>query len=209
MPQIAAVQVVIRGEDRAALSKRASPGLTLAAAGHRRRARGRNRCATGWRRLAASPPQRVLIHDGARPFVSAALIARVVGALERRRRRGAVAAVTDTLRRKTGAGYDDRAARRSVARADAAGISLRGDSRRASADSRQRNRHRRLRAWPSARVFPSRPLPAKRSNIKLTTAEDFALAERLAGFRARRYPHRHGLRRAPLRGPAIMSGCAA
>jgi 2-C-methyl-D-erythritol 4-phosphate cytidylyltransferase/2-C-methyl-D-erythritol 2,4-cyclodiphosphate synthase len=49
-------------------------------------------------------PDRVLIHDGARPFPDSALIDRVVGALERGP--GAVAAlpVSDTLKRATAAG---------------------------------------------------------------------------------------------------------
>lgn len=60
----------------------------------------------GLEALAANPPDFVLIHDAARPFVRPATIAAVTGALERGAR-GALPmlAVADTLRRKNGAGW--------------------------------------------------------------------------------------------------------
>ncbi len=49
--------------------------------------------------LAADPPDNVLIHDGARPFVSAPLVGRVVGALEEASAVIPAVAVADTLKR--------------------------------------------------------------------------------------------------------------
>lgn len=55
----------------------------------------------GLEALAASPPDAVLIHDGARPFVDPSLIDRVIEALEIHDGALPCLAVTDTLRRNT------------------------------------------------------------------------------------------------------------
>src|SRR5258705_11150957 len=78
-PAIAAVRVVIRSEDRTAYESALS-GLTLDApvlGGATRQESVRH----GLEALAALPPQRVLIHDGARPLVSADLISRATAPL--------------------------------------------------------------------------------------------------------------------------------
>ena len=78
----------------------------------------------GLEALAAHAPGRVLIHDGVRPFVSAALIDRVMGALDGADAVAPMLPVTDTLRRKTDGGFSIVPRERSAARADAPGISL-------------------------------------------------------------------------------------
>lgn len=63
--------------------------------------------------LAGEPPDRVLIHDGARPFPGAAMIARLIAALDRHPGAAPALAVTDALwRGQAGlvAGVQDRAA---------------------------------------------------------------------------------------------------
>lgn len=58
----------------------------------------------GLERLAASPPDYVLIHDGARPLVSAGLIADCISALAEHAGALAALTVTDTIRRATAQG---------------------------------------------------------------------------------------------------------
>jgi len=96
-PRIDRVQAVIHPDDRA-LYDRAAAGLELAeptAGGPSRNDSVR----LGLESLAPSAPETVLIHDGARPFVGAAVIDRVLDALDTSA--GAIAAlpVTDTLKR--------------------------------------------------------------------------------------------------------------
>ena len=96
-PGIARVRAVIHPDDRD-LYDAAAQGLDLAepvAGGSQRQ----ESVLRGLESLAQRAPQRVLIHDGARPFVSAAVIDRVLGALETSV--GAIAAlpVVDTLKR--------------------------------------------------------------------------------------------------------------
>ena len=79
-PRIAGVQVVIRDEDRPIFAE-ATAGLTLlppVAGGAERQDSVR----LGLEALTTHRPARVLIHDGARPFPDAALIDRVIDALD-------------------------------------------------------------------------------------------------------------------------------
>ncbi|MCH8926853.1 MAG: 2-C-methyl-D-erythritol 4-phosphate cytidylyltransferase, partial [Proteobacteria bacterium] len=98
-PRIDRVKAVIHPDDRA-LYERAAAGLDLlepAAGGATRQDSVRR----GLESLEALAPAAVLIHDGARPFVDAAVIDRVLDALASAP--GAIAAlpVTDTLKRST------------------------------------------------------------------------------------------------------------
>jgi 2-C-methyl-D-erythritol 4-phosphate cytidylyltransferase / 2-C-methyl-D-erythritol 2,4-cyclodiphosphate synthase len=96
-PRIAGVKVVIRGEDRA-IFEQAIAGLPLlppVPGGAERQDSVR----LGLEALAAHAPDRVLIHDGARPFPEAGLIDRIIDALD-----GAPAAIPalplgDTIKR--------------------------------------------------------------------------------------------------------------
>ena len=99
-PGIGPVRVVIHEDDRERYA-RAVAGLDLLApvtGGATRRESVR----LGLESLAALAPDRVLIHDAARPFVDAAIIKRVIAALEHAP--GAIAAVklSDTLKRGDG-----------------------------------------------------------------------------------------------------------
>src|SRR5205814_9112620 len=80
-PGVAGVQVVIRDEDRA-LFESAIAGLAVLPpipGGAERQDSVR----LGLEALVPCSPERVLIHDGARPFPDAALIDRVIAALDR------------------------------------------------------------------------------------------------------------------------------
>lgn len=125
----------------------------------------------------------VVIHDGARPFVTAALIDRVLAAA--RRHGAAIAAVPaqDTVKRVTPDlfldGTVDRRTlwlaqtpqafqvgllREAHARARAAGLDATDDA-----------------ALVEALGHPVRVVPGSRANFKITTREDLALARALAG----------------------------
>ncbi len=99
-PDVTAVRAVIHPHDRA-LYEEASAGLDLmppVTGGETRQDSGR----LGLESLVGEPPEKVLIHDGARPVVDADLISRVIRALDREE--GALPAlpVADTLKRVQG-----------------------------------------------------------------------------------------------------------
>ena len=81
-PRIAAVQVVIRPEDRH-LFEHAIAGLDRVLPPVTGGATRQDSARRGLEALAALGPKGVLIHDGARPFPAAALIDRVIDALDR------------------------------------------------------------------------------------------------------------------------------
>ena len=175
-PAVSAVQVVIREEDQAAYEA-AAAGLSLlppVIGGATRQDSVRR----GLEALAEAAPDGVLIHDAARPFVSAALIARVAAALQRADAVLPVLGVADTLRRDTGEGY---------------AIEPRENLLRAQTPQGFRfvpirDAHR---AWSHVNVTDDFALaeraglslatvPGEEVNLKLTTNDDFVLAERLA-----------------------------
>ena len=96
-PRIDAVRTVIH-PDHQALYEEAVQGLDLLAPCHGGAER-QDSARLGLESLAALSPARVLIHDAARPFVDAAIVDRVIAALDDAP--GAIAAVpvTDTLKR--------------------------------------------------------------------------------------------------------------
>jgi len=96
-PRIDAVRAVIHPDDRALYDK-AADGLELlepVAGGAARQDSVR----LGLESLSADPPTRVLIHDGVRPLVPAAVIDRVVEALSAHRAVLPALPVSDTLKR--------------------------------------------------------------------------------------------------------------
>jgi len=138
----------------------------------------------GLRALCAHLPDRVLIHDAARPFVTRDVIDRVLGALARGP--GAIAAlpVSDTLKE---AGPDARIA----ATVERAGL-WRAQTPQGFRFADILEAHARTRAagredmTDDAAVAEWAGLPValvlgSSANVKLTTPEDFAMAERTAG----------------------------
>ena len=147
-PQVFAVQPVLNPDDTAmfneavsALSHRApaSGGATRQASVH-----------AGLEALAGQKPDIVLIHDAARPFVSAAVISRAIEAAGRTGAAIPAIAVNDTVKLIDADGNVEATpgARAAAHRANAAGVPVRCDSRGASprgARGPQRF-HRRRRA---------------------------------------------------------------
>jgi 2-C-methyl-D-erythritol 4-phosphate cytidylyltransferase/2-C-methyl-D-erythritol 2,4-cyclodiphosphate synthase len=175
-PAVRGVRVAIRAEDRVRYDT-ATAGLALmdpVIGGGTRQDSVR----LGLESLAAEAPARVLIHDGARPFASAALIGRVVDALEGADAAAPLLPLADTLRRKTATGYD---------------IVPRGDLFRAQTPQGFRfakilEAHRRFAhesvtddlTLAERAGLAVTAVAGEEANMKLTEPADFALAERLA-----------------------------
>ena len=98
-PAVDLVAVVIGPEDRPLYDRAVGSGdpkLTLPVTGGDTRQRS---VLNGLRALAAYGPDRVLIHDGVRPFITPNIIARVLQALDRTPGAIAAVALADTLKR--------------------------------------------------------------------------------------------------------------
>lgn len=179
-PGIAGVAVVIHPDDRA-LYEQATDGMQLLdpiEGGATRQ----DSCRNGLEALASRSPAKVLIHDGARPFVDTETISRVIGALSDSTP-AAVAAipVSDTLKRvdaenrvcdtvdradlwraQTPQGFQFEAIL--AAHRSAAGHSLTDDA-----------------AVAEAAGLPVTLVQGSAENIKVTTPEDFSRGERHLG----------------------------
>jgi 2-C-methyl-D-erythritol 4-phosphate cytidylyltransferase/2-C-methyl-D-erythritol 2,4-cyclodiphosphate synthase len=183
-PAIAHVQVVIHPDDATlydAATRPAGPKLLPPVAGDTTR---QGSVRNGLDALAAHKPTRVLIHDAARPFVTADVIDRVIAALDHHP--GAIAAIpeSDTLKRvgadgtisgtqdrtglwraQTPQGFRSDAIREAHARAAAAG---RTDFTDDAA----------IMEWAGAAVAI---VEGGQRNVKITTPQDIAMAQRLIG----------------------------
>jgi 2-C-methyl-D-erythritol 4-phosphate cytidylyltransferase / 2-C-methyl-D-erythritol 2,4-cyclodiphosphate synthase len=102
-PKVDSALVVIHDEDRNAYEAASAPYAARLREPALGGARRQDSVLAGLEALAADSPDLVLIHDAARPFLPAAVIDRVVDALEKHE--GALPAlpVTDTLKRADGA----------------------------------------------------------------------------------------------------------
>lgn len=179
-PRISGVQVVIRGEDRA-IFQRATAGLSLlppVPGGAERQDSVR----LGLEALAPHDPDRVLIHDGARPFPEAGLIDRVIDALE-----GAPAAIPalplgDTIKRVENGVIRETIDRSRLWRAQTPqGFHFRPilTAHRAAAGSVLTDDAAIAEAAGIAPVV----VAGSEENLKVTTANDLAAAERLLASR--------------------------
>ena len=175
-PRIDAVQVVIGpGQDEACATALAGFALPPPVTGGATRQESVRR---GLERLSADPPDRVLVHDGGRPLVAAAVIDRVLDALDGGGAAIAALPVTDTLKRADGGTIG--------ATVDRAGLwaaqTPQGFPFPALLDA-----HRRFADHPAtddaslfeAAGLPVALVPGDPDNIKVTMADDLARAERL------------------------------
>ena len=132
-------------------------------------------------------PDLVLVHDAARPFASAALIARAIAAASQHGAAVPVIAVADTVKTVDGAGFVtgtiDRSPLRMVQTPQAFAFAPLLDAyRRAHAAGRDDfTDDAALAEWAGLKVAT---FAGEAGNVKLTTAEDFARAEaaQLAGL---------------------------
>ena len=175
-PQVDAVQAVIHGDDQESYEA-AVEGLGLVPpiiGGATRADSVRN----GLNAIGQSPPRRVLIHDGARPLVSSALISRVINALDNADAAAPLLPVADTLRRRTAGGYE------TVPRDDL----LRAQTPQGFRFDKIWDAHRRFAgeavtddlALAERANLMIAAIAGEETNIKLTTSDDFAAAEKLA-----------------------------
>ena len=181
-PQIDRLEVVIHPADRDhydAVARPFAARLIEPVAGGPTR---QDSVRLGLEALAGLAPDRVLIHDAARPFLTADLVTRLLAALDEAT--GAIAAepVTDTLKR----GAADGTITQTI---DRAGL-WRAQTPQGFHFAEILKAHRRaadtmqggftddaaLAEWAG---LPVRLVPSGANNMKLTTMEDFAIAERL------------------------------
>ena len=183
--EISAVQPVIHPDD-AGLFEPAAAGLDLLPAvpgGASRQASVR----AGLEALEPRSPDLVLVHDAARPFASAALIARAIAAARKSGAAVPVIAVADTVKTVDAAGTVtgtiDRANLRMVQTPQAFSFAaLLEAHRRAKAAGREDfTDDAALAEWAGLAVTT---FEGEAGNVKLTTNEDFARAEaaQLAGL---------------------------
>ncbi len=183
-PAIGAVQPV-RNPDDAEIFDQALQGLTYRPAvsgGATRQASVR----AGLEALAAAgaPPDVVLIHDAARPFVSAAVISRAIEAAGRTGAALPVVPVTDTIKQVTPSGdvgaTPDRATLRSAQTPQAFRFDLILEAhRRAAREGREDfTDDAALAEWAGLTVAT---FEGDVANMKLTTPEDFAREEARLG----------------------------
>src|SRR5258706_14520558 len=181
-PQVFAVQPVLNPDDTAmfndavsGLSYQAPPpgGATRQASVH-----------AGLEALAAQKPDIVLIHDAARPFVSAALISRAIDAAGRTGAAVPAIPVTDTIKLIGESGNVEATPERARLRIAQTPQSFRFDAildahRRAARDGRSDfTDDAALAEWAGLTVATFEGDPA---NMKLTTPEDFIREEARLG----------------------------
>jgi 2-C-methyl-D-erythritol 4-phosphate cytidylyltransferase/2-C-methyl-D-erythritol 2,4-cyclodiphosphate synthase len=183
-PQVGRTQVVIHPTDRDRYEEAAGPfaaHLADPVAGGSTRQESVRR---GLEALEVLAPERVLIHDAARPFLTADLVTRLLAALDSHR--GAIAAepIADTLKRATADGLvADTIERANLWRAQTpqafhfADI-LAAHRRAAAAGKDGFTDDSALAEWAG---LPVQLVASSGNNMKLTTREDFMLAERLLG----------------------------
>ncbi len=181
-PGVDAVAVVIHGDDLGLYEKASRPYAARLLDPVLGGATRQDSVRRGLEALCSRKPARVLIHDAARPFLTSGLVSRLIDALEATP--GAIAAepVADTLKR---AGADGTIAD-TIDRANL----WRAQTPQAFRFAPILDAHRRavqearsdftddagLAEWAGLAVTL---VPSASANMKLTTSEDFVLAERL------------------------------
>ncbi len=178
-PAISLVQVVIRPGDEALYAEATKSILFALNPAVEGGATRQVSVARGLAALAAQSPDLVLIHDAARPFVDHAVIDRVIGALERHA--GAIAAlpITETLKREGPSGtISETVDRAGLWRAQTPQgflFSTILDIHRAAAAEERRDftDDAAIAEWAGIDVAL---VHGSARNIKVTTAEDLALA---------------------------------
>jgi 2-C-methyl-D-erythritol 4-phosphate cytidylyltransferase/2-C-methyl-D-erythritol 2,4-cyclodiphosphate synthase len=175
---VSLVQPVIHSDD-AELYARATHGLDVLPPVHGGASRQASVCA-GLEALEPHRPDLVLVHDAARPFASAALVARAITAAQASGAAVPVVAVADTVKTVDAAGHVtgtiDRAHLRLVQTPQAFGfVALLDAHRRAKAAGRDDfTDDAALAEWAGLTVTT---FEGEAGNVKLTSNDDFARAE--------------------------------
>jgi len=183
-PQVDRTQVVIHPADRDRYEATAGPFAARLAGPVAGGVTRQESVRRGLEALELLAPQRVLIHDAARPFLTADLVARLLAALDDYK--GAIAAelVSDTLKRATGDGLIAATVERTglwraqTPQAFHFADILAAHRRAAEAGKDDFTDDAALAEWAG---LPVQLVASAGNNMKLTTPDDFALAERLMG----------------------------
>lgn len=181
-PQVDRTQVVIHSGDRDRYEAAAGPFAARLAGPVPGGATRQDSVRLGLEALELLAPKRVLIHDAARPFLSADLVTRLLAALDDHK--GAIAAdpLSDTLKRATADGLIaatvDRTSlwRAQTPQAFHFADILSAHRRAVAAGKVAFTDDAALAEWAG---LPVQLVASAGTNMKLTTPEDFALAERL------------------------------
>ncbi len=180
-PLIQRVAVVIHPDDMAMYEEHRFEANTVIAPTHGGASRA-DSVLNGLRALSADPPDRVLIHDGARPFVSHDVISRVIGALETEAGAVPTLPAVDAMRRLDGDSLGDPVPREGIRRAQTPqGFHydvLMPIMESAAADGSLGT----LLDEAEALIAANRRVASVEGdpiNFKLTVPEDFTMAERL------------------------------
>jgi len=179
-PRIAGVLVAIRPEDRA-LFDRAVAGLSVlppVPGGAERQDSVR----LGLEALAVHKPERVLIHDGARPFPDAALIDRVIDGLDRASAAIPALPLGDTIKRVADGQVLETIDRAQLWRAQTPQGFHFGEILAAHRQMAGRMLTDDAAVAEAAGIAPL-IVAGSEENLKVTTAEDLATAERLLAAR--------------------------
>jgi 2-C-methyl-D-erythritol 4-phosphate cytidylyltransferase/2-C-methyl-D-erythritol 2,4-cyclodiphosphate synthase len=189
-PAIDLVQPVIHADDGALYAKAiegiASPKLLAPVTGGASRQQS---VLSGLRALEPRAPGTVLIHDAARPFVSGPVIDRAIGALREKSACLAALPLSDTLKAEENGVAARTISREGLWRAQTPqgfhfGAILAAHEAAASVGRDDFTDDAAIAEWRGMEVAL---IMGSERNVKLTTAEDFALAERfLAGEAAMR-----------------------
>jgi len=180
-PRIAGTQIVIREEDRALFDDAvAGIGVLPAVPGGAER---QDSVRLGLEALVRHDPALVLIHDGARPFPDPALIDRVIDALDRAPAAIPALPLGDTLKRVAGGGIRETVDRAQLWRAQ----TPQGFHFKAILAAHREAVGRRMLTDDSAVAEAAGLTPlvvqGSEDNLKVTTAQDLAAAERLLAAR--------------------------
>ncbi len=175
-PGVLAVRAVIHPDDRL-LYDEAVEGLELLDPCHGGKER-QDSVRLGLESLSAIAPERVLIHDAARPFIDQATIGRVIAALDEAPAAIAAVPVSDTLKRGSDGRVLGTLERSGLWRAQTPqGFSfaaILGAHRAAAGEALTDDAAVAERAGLAVKL-----VPASEENFKVTTEEDFRRAERL------------------------------
>jgi 2-C-methyl-D-erythritol 4-phosphate cytidylyltransferase / 2-C-methyl-D-erythritol 2,4-cyclodiphosphate synthase len=181
-PDIDGVEVVIHGDDRPLYEAAARPYAARLLDAVPGGATRQNSVRLGLEALGARAPDRVLIHDAARPFLTRDLVSRLLAALDATPAAIAAERVADTLKRAASDGtIRDTVDRANLWRAQTPQAFrfeqiLSAHRQAAEAGKADFTDDAGLAEWAGLAV---KLVPSASHNMKLTTAEDFALAERL------------------------------
>jgi 2-C-methyl-D-erythritol 4-phosphate cytidylyltransferase/2-C-methyl-D-erythritol 2,4-cyclodiphosphate synthase len=176
-PRISEVQVVV-GADHVDLYLACVDGLQLrppVIGGATRQASVLN----ALRALASRQPEKVLIHDAARPFVTHEMISQVLDALEGHAAVVPVLPVADTLKQVGNGHVTKTLSREGVVQAQTP-QGFHYQAIRGAHEAAQDADHTDDASIAEAAGMSVATVQGARMNFKLTTAEDFAMAERIA-----------------------------